>query len=186
MFRQAANFMSVLLVKRCLISVASDQDIRHPVRCTAHDGGYGFYGYILAAFDDQLIMDVTADEAVGQILHSKAEKIPADSLYDVLHELRTVGFDAFPLLCRSDSHVGDGFAAELVLTDARLYVREYSVGRKFDEEHSALVIKVDAAYFRMCSLPDCGFDSPVDIPPVCCDHRIRCTPGINQRLQLIF
>lgn len=124
------------------------------------------------AFDDQLIMDMTTDEAVGQVLHGEAEKIPADSLHDVLYKFRTVGFDAFPFLCGSDSHIGDGFAAELVLTDPRLHVGEKPAGRKLNEKHATLVIKVDAAYFRVNTLPDGGFDSSVHIPPVCCDHRV--------------
>lgn len=54
---------------------------------------------VRAAFDDQLIVDVTDDEAVPKSLHGVAEDVAADGLDDVLHELRTVGFDAFPFLC---------------------------------------------------------------------------------------
>jgi len=108
-------------------------NIRHPVRCSTHDGGYGFCGYILDAFDDQFIMDMTADDAVGEILHSEAEKIPADSLYNILYEFWIVGFDAFSLFCRTDTHVCDGFAVERIFTNVRLHIGEYSSGRKFNE-----------------------------------------------------
>ena len=53
----------------------------------------------LNIFDDQLIVDVTDDEAVPKSLHGVTEDVAADGLDDVLHELRTVGFDAFPFLC---------------------------------------------------------------------------------------
>lgn len=72
------------------IPIPTDQYIRHPVGCPAHNGGYGFDRYVLAAFNNQFIMDMTADEAVGQVLHCEAEKVPADGLNDVFNELRTV------------------------------------------------------------------------------------------------
>lgn len=84
-------------------------------------------------------MDMTADEAVGEVPHCEAEKIPADGLHDILHEFRTVGFDAFPLLCGSNIHVGDRFAAILVFTDTGLNVGEHSAGGKLDEEHATFI-----------------------------------------------
>lgn len=44
-------------------------------------------------------MDVSDDEGVLEGFHSIAEYVAADGLDDILHELRTVGFDAFPFLC---------------------------------------------------------------------------------------
>lgn len=44
-------------------------------------------------------MDMADNEAMPECLHGIAEDIAADGLDDILHELRTVGFDAFPLLC---------------------------------------------------------------------------------------
>jgi len=122
--------MSVFFVKYCLISVGAKQDIRHPFRGSFHlltddiqvDAG--------AAFDDQFIMDVSNDKAVPQGLHSVAENVAADCLDDVLHELRTVGFDAFPFLRGSDTFIGNGFATKLILTDAGLYIGEPATGRK--------------------------------------------------------
>ena len=65
-------------------------------------------------------------KVMPECLHGIAEDVTADSLYDVLHELRTVGFDAFPFLCGSDSFIGDGFAAILVFSDTGFHVGEQS------------------------------------------------------------
>lgn len=72
-------------------------------------------------------MDVTEDEAVPKGFHGVAEDVATDSLDDVLHELRTVGFDAFPFLCGSNTFIGDGFSAILVFSDAGLHVGEQAV-----------------------------------------------------------
>lgn len=69
-------------------------------------------------------MDVSDDEAVPESFHGVAEDVPADSLHDVFHELRSVGFDAFPLLCGAYAFISDGLSTELVLTDTGLYIRE--------------------------------------------------------------
>ena len=58
-------------------------------------------------------MDVSDDEGVLEGFHSIAEYVAADGLDDILHELRTVGFDAFPLFCRANAFIGDGFSAEI-------------------------------------------------------------------------
>ena len=114
--------MSVFFIKIGLVAVGAEQDIRHPVRRSAHLLTDCIQVNVRAAFDDQLIMNMTDDEAVPESLHGIAEDVAADSLDDVLHELRTVGFDAFPFLCGSDSFVGYGFAAILVFTDTGLHV----------------------------------------------------------------
>ena len=116
--------MSVFFIELGFISVGAEQDIRHPVRRSAHLLTDHIQVSIKAAFDDQLIVNVTDDEAVSESLHGVAEDVAADSLDDVLHKLRTVGFDAFPFLCRSDSFIGDGFAAILVFSNTRFYVGE--------------------------------------------------------------
>lgn len=69
-------------------------------------------------------MDVSDDEGVLEGFHSIAEYVAADGLDDILHELRTVGFDAFPFLCGADSFIGYGFAAILIFSDAGLHVGE--------------------------------------------------------------
>ena len=86
--------MSVFLIKTCLISISPEQNVRHPVRRSAHLLTDDIQINIGTAFDNQLIMDVPDDEAVPESFHGVAEDVTADSLDDVLHELRTVGFDA--------------------------------------------------------------------------------------------
>ena len=116
--------MSVFFIKIGLVAIGTEQDVRHPVRRSAHLLTDHIQVNIRAAFDDQLIMNVTDDEAVPEGLHSVAEDVAADGLNDVLHELRTVGFDAFPLFCGSNAFVGDGFATILVFSYTGLHVGE--------------------------------------------------------------
>lgn len=95
----AAFFMSVFFIKAGLITISTEQDVRHPVRRSAHLLTDHIQVNIWAAFDNQLIMNVTDDEAVPESFHGVAKDVAADGLDDILHELRTVGFDAFPFLC---------------------------------------------------------------------------------------
>ena len=120
----AAIFMSVLFIKNGLVPVGAEQDVRHPVRRSAHLLTDHIQVSIKAAFDDQLIVNVTDDEAVPESLHGVAEDVAADGLDDILHELWTVGFDTFPLLCGADSFIGYRFATILVFSDTGLNVGE--------------------------------------------------------------
>ena len=120
----AAIFMSVFFIKISFVSVCSKQDVRHPVRGSAHLLTYGFQVNAGIAFDDQFIMNVTDDKAVPERFHGVAENVAADGLDDILHEFRSVGFNAFPLLRRANTFIGDGFSAELIDTDAGLHIRE--------------------------------------------------------------
>ena len=67
-------------------------------------------------------MHVPDDLAVAQGPHSVGQNVPADGLHDVLHELRAVALDPGPVFRGVDPHVGDGLAAETVLTEPRLDV----------------------------------------------------------------
>ena len=67
-------------------------------------------------------MDVSDDEAVAERLHSITENVTANGLDDILHELWTVGFYAFPFLCRAHAFVGDGFSAKLIGADPGLHI----------------------------------------------------------------
>ena len=91
--------MSVFFIKIGLVAVGTEQDVRHPVRRSAHLLTDRIQVNVRAASDDQLIMNMTDDEAVPESLHGVTEDVTADGLDDVLHELRTIGFDAFPFLC---------------------------------------------------------------------------------------
>ena len=91
--------MSVFFIKIGLVAVGAEQDVRHPVRRSAHLLTDHIQVNVRTAFDDQLIMNMTDDEAVPESFHSVTEDVTADCLDDILHKLRTVGFDAFPFLC---------------------------------------------------------------------------------------
>ena len=80
----------IFFIKISFIPIASNQDIRHPVWRPTHDIADGFVINILATFDDKLIMDMTADETVGEVTHGKAEKISGDCLYDVFREYEKI------------------------------------------------------------------------------------------------
>ena len=82
----------IFFVKWRFISIASNLDIWHPVWRPTHDIADGFVIDILTTFDNEFIMDMTADKAVGEVTHGKTEKVPGDCLHDVLYEFRTVAF----------------------------------------------------------------------------------------------
>lgn len=79
--------MSVFFVKIGLVAVGAEKDVRHPVRRSAHLLANHIQVNIRVAFDDQLIMNVTDDEAVPESLHGVTEDVAADGLNDVLHKL---------------------------------------------------------------------------------------------------
>ena len=120
----AAFFMSVFFIKIGLVAVGTEQDVRHPVRRSAHLLTDHIQVNIRAAFDDQLIVNVTDDKTVPESLHGTTEDIATHGLDDVLHELRSVGFDPFPFLRGSYSFIGDGLTTILVLSDAGLHIAE--------------------------------------------------------------
>lgn len=81
--------MSVFFIKIGFIPVGAEKDVRHPVRGSAHLLTDHLQVNIGTAFDDQLIMNMTDDEAVPESLHSIAEDVTADSLNDIFHEFRS-------------------------------------------------------------------------------------------------
>lgn len=91
---EAAIILSVFLIKIGLVAIGSEQDIRHPVRGSAHLLADHFQINSGVTFDDKFIVDVADDKAVAESLHSIAEDVTADGLDDILHELRFIGFDA--------------------------------------------------------------------------------------------
>ena len=65
--------MSVFFIKIGLVAVGTEQDVRHPVRRSAHLLTDHIQVNIRAAFDDQLIMNVTNDEEVSESFHGVTE-----------------------------------------------------------------------------------------------------------------
>ena len=174
--------MLVFFIKLSFVAVSAEQDVRHPVRESAHLFTDGLQINSGVTFNNQFIMDMPDDEAMPQGFHSIAEDIAADGLDNILHELWTVGFYAFPLLRRANTFISDGFSAELIGANPGLHIGKPASGRKLDEEHSAFVKEVDSADFSFDSLSNSGFDSAINVPPECCDHWIGITPGVYKRL----
>ena len=87
---------------------------------------------------------MTTDEAVGEVTHSKTEKVSGDCLHNVLYEFRTVAFDSFPLFCGADAFIGYGFTAKSIFSDTRFDVAKSSTGRKFDEEYPTSTEEFDS------------------------------------------
>ena len=69
----AAIFMSVFFIKAGFVAVGAEQDVRHPVRRSAHLLANHTQVNVRAAFDDQFIMNVTDDKAVPESLHGVTE-----------------------------------------------------------------------------------------------------------------
>lgn len=59
----------IFFIKLGLVAIASDQDIRHPGRRPSHDGSDANYTGILRAFDNKLIMDMTAYLLIREVMH---------------------------------------------------------------------------------------------------------------------
>lgn len=97
MNRLAAIFMSVFFVKIGLVAIGAEQDVRQPFRRSAQLLTDHIQVNIRAAFDDQFVMNVTDDKTVPECFHGVTEDVAADGLDDIFYELRTVGFDTFPL-----------------------------------------------------------------------------------------
>lgn len=176
----------VFLVEHGFIAVRTEIKAADPRRRPSHLLTDGIQGYTHAAFDDEFIVDVAADEAVRERPHGVHEDVPRNCLDDVLHELGTVGFDAFPLFCAADTLVSDGIAAKLIDPHLRLHIAELPPGGQDDEKHTASVSELDAVCFRVKPPADGGFRRIVHIPPELHDVRIRGAPCINERLKLLL
>ena len=74
-------------------------------------------------------MYVADDKAMFQRLHGVGKNVPADSLNDVFHKLRTVALNSALFLGSINPHIGDTLAAELVHADTWLNVGKLSAGR---------------------------------------------------------
>ena len=137
----------ILLIAPAGIPISSQTDARKPGRGLPHDGADVLQVFICGALDDQLIVDMTDDTVIPEVLHGIAEDIAADRLHDVLNEFRTVGFDAAPFLCGIRAIVGDGFGAVLVESHLGLHIGEPSAGWEFDKKHSGFPDKLHSSDF---------------------------------------
>ena len=131
-----AVLCSVLFIKIAFVSVCPQQEPRDPRRSPSHKLADIIQGYLRRSFDDHLIVYMSDDPIIPQRVHGIGQNITADSLDDVLGELGTVTLDPAPFLLGIGSHIGDGFAAELVFTDPGLNVGQAPPRRKLNEQHT--------------------------------------------------
>lgn len=118
--------LGILLITPAGISISPQTDSRKPGWGLSHDRADVFQIFIGFALYDKLIVDMTDDPVIPEVLHGIAEDITADRLHDVLYEFRTVGFDSAPFLCGIRAVVGDGFCAVLVESHLGLHIGEPS------------------------------------------------------------
>ena len=79
--------MSILHIKFCYVPVGAELDPGQSERSSSHLFADDSVIDILAAFDDQFIVNMPADKAEGQGPHGVAEDIPADPLDYILYIL---------------------------------------------------------------------------------------------------
>ena len=123
----------LFLIKSALVAISPELDAGDPRRRPPHLLTDCIEGYVRAALDDQLVVDVPADKAVRERTHSIGEDVSGDGLYDVLDEFWAVTLDAGPVLRGVDPHVSDALAAESILADPGLHVGQLSAGGESDE-----------------------------------------------------
>ena len=123
----------LFLIKIAFVPVCPELDAGDPRRRSLHLLTDCIEGYVRAALDDQLVVDVPADKAVRERTHSVGEDVSGDCLYDVLDEFWAVTLDAGPVLRGVDPHVSDALAAESILADPGLYVGQLPARRERDE-----------------------------------------------------
>ena len=107
-------FCLIFFIKCCFIPIGTKEQSVNPIWGSAHLFTDGIKVSIHRCFNDQFIMYMTYDKAVGEGTHGMAEDIPADCLYDIFYEFWTIGFDAFPFLVCADTFIGNGFSSEPV------------------------------------------------------------------------
>lgn len=168
----AACFFLVFLIKITFISVRPEQQPFSPRRRPTHLLTDGVNADIPVAFDDKFIMDMANNITASQRLHGIAEDVPADGLDDVLHELRAIAFEPFPLLCCADAFIGDGFPAEAVLAYPGLYVGKPPSAGELYEQHAALIQEADEANPHGDTFLDGCLHGGVHLPPEIDDVRI--------------
>ena len=123
----------LFLIKIAFVPVCPELYAGDPRRRPSHLLTDCIEGYVRAALDDQLVVDVPADKAVRERTHSVGEDVSGDGLYDVLDEFWAVTLDAGPVLRGVDPHVSDALAAESILADPGLYVGQLPARRERDE-----------------------------------------------------
>ena len=136
-----ALFFLILLIKTCLVSIGSQQQVRDPVWRSPHLFTDRIQRHIPAAFDNDLIVDMSYDEAAPEGIQGIAEDVPADGLGDVFHQLWAVGFNPGPVLLRVGPQIGNAFPAEPVFFQPRAEVGQRPAGGKLNKQRAVEEVK---------------------------------------------
>lgn len=123
----------LFLIKIAFVPVCPELYAGDPRRRPSHLLTDCIEGYVRAALDDQLVVDVPDDLTVRERPHGVGQNVTTYGLNDVLDEFWAVTFDAGPVLRGVDPHVSDALAAESILADPGLYVGQLPARRERDE-----------------------------------------------------
>ena len=181
----SARFFLIFLVKIAFVTISPETNPREPFRGAAHLLTDLLHGDIFSDLDNHFIVDVTDDRVAGECTHGVSKNVPADRLHDVLHKLRTIGFNPVPFLACVKALVQDRLPAELVAADLRFHVGKSSAGGKFYKQHSGFPVDGDAADGSRSVVPHSFFHGGIDLPPIADDLPITLPPEIHQRLQRV-
>ncbi len=172
-----AGGFSQSFIEWCFKAIRPEQQSGNPLRSPAHLSAYGIQIDILAAFDNQFIMNMATDETMGERPHGVHQNIHRNRPRTIFStNLGTVTFNPLPILICPHAFIGDGFTAEAVLANPGLDIGEPPAGREGDEEHPALVNEPDSICFRGSSHFDGILYGAVNIPPELHNIRVGCAP----------
>lgn len=89
------------MISVCFVPACAEQDVRHPIRRSVHLLTADIQVKFGITFNDQLIMNMSSNKVVQESFRCIAEDVPADSLYDILNELRIGGPNGFHFFDKS-------------------------------------------------------------------------------------
>lgn len=115
-----------------------------------------------------------------------AQDIPRYRLHDILHKLRTITLDTFPLFRAAHTFIGNRLSAEKILSHPKLHIGEPPHGRQRDKEHPTLALKTALSKRGRLPLFHRSLYRPVHIPREPHDVRICRPPQIHKRLQFFL
>ena len=82
-------FLLVFFIKCCFIPIGTKKQSINPLWSSAHLLTDSSKVSIHRCFNDQFIVYMTYDKAVGESTHGMAEDITADSLYDIFVSVKS-------------------------------------------------------------------------------------------------
>ena len=82
-------------------------------------------------------MNVHDNGAAAEGLHGVTENITGCGLYNVLDKFRTIGIETLPLLGTTDAFIGDALTTELIRSNLRFHICQFSSRWESDKKHTA-------------------------------------------------